>query len=360
MESFLRTSSPMRVAVLAGPSRSALETIKTLWNHNHSVMSILPSRSRYLTHLLTEGRCGALVTDNTGSEEARSAVSALGLPLIRYAVNESQNSPSINRRVMVEGRVASSTVPLVASISAESFATQVSKNRSIVDAKGTETVLSLSRNWVIDAESFTYCFLGDVACAPTTVCVDTDSLKIVDGLVAGGSLDISRVQRIIYDVLDERIAADSIKEDLKKLNKPVFVRCIVPEVGPVANLVPLESFLGGFGDLKPVAGVEIRIDNGRLLVGSADRTSEYIGRDRTSELSKGEFFETSFLDHSVEVSADSEAEKVTRRKRRIMQPDWRVRQVPIAVYHKRRGFKGQIYYTTKHKGWSFYRSRYYN
>lgn len=359
MESFLRTSGPMRVAVLAGPCRSALETIKTLWNHNHSVMSILPSRSRYLTHLLTEGRCGALVTDNTGPEEALSAASALGLPLISFAVNGTQSSPSINQRVMVEGRVASSTIPLVASISAESFAIQVSRNRSILDEEGTETFLSLSRNWIIDAESCKSCFLGDVDLAPTTVCVDADSVKIVEGLVAGGSLDTSSLKRIIYDVLDERIAAESIKEYLKNLNKPIFLRCIVPEVGPVAHLVPLESFLGGFGDLRPIAGVEIRIDNGRLLVGSANRTCEYIGREKTSEVSKGEFFETSFLDPSVEVS-HSVAGRETRRKRRIMQPDWRVRQVPIAVYHKRRGFKGQIYYTTKHKGWSFYRSRYYN
>ena len=53
---------------------------------------------------------------------------------------------------------------------------------------------------------------------------------------------------------------------------------------------------------------------------------------------------------------------VTRRermkKKRIMQADWRIRQVPLAVYHKKRGFKGQIYYTTKHKGWTFYKSRY--
>ena len=349
--------SPARLALVAPPSRVSFNLIKSLWRANHVIFPIVPDRSPYLNHLITESRCQGLLTLIPGFD---TTVRQLNVPLVKYTVEQHFPPQSSIGSVIVEGKYHGSSIPLAALIDRNAFEKHKDYNRKIIGP--TETVLSLSKHWILDSVSFESesVFPDDAKPSPSTVIVDSESTTdllqaIKDGKVGSASLD-----RLIVTVSDA-ISVNSLRDEIKKLPcaPRVDLRFFVPEFGPVAPLVPLNEFEGVHSICRNDEACSLKIEDESLLVSSPFRFSYYISRPRTTETcfrSDG-FFVTHIRN---EITPTLEGKKSLRKKRMIMQGDWRVRQVPIAVYHKKRGFKGQIYYTTKHKGWTLYRSRYYN
>lgn len=356
LDSFIRSiPSYGRLAVLAAPSRGTFSLIERLWDANHIVFPILPNRLEYVNHLITEGRCRGILSPLSSLE---NVTRQLGVPLVKYTVpNTLLQKPSKIGSVIVEGKYYDSSIPLAAQIDENVFRIYAKRNREIIANSG--KVISLSKHWVLDAVSLgsDAIFSDDeLNLTPSTIIVDSDSLSLGTSVIRAEG----NIERIIITVSDS-FCVSSLREELNSLFpnvSQVDLRFFVPEFGPIARVVSLKSF-EDLSSLAAHASVSVKLENEKLMVSSAYRFSSYIGRPRTSEacLKSDGFFDTSI---SVKRPVEIERKATVRRKRKIMQPDWRVRQVPIAVYHKKRGFKGQIYYTTKHKGWTLYRSRYYN
>jgi len=369
LSEFLRYSnSSLRLAVLSGPSSDAHQLIRSLWSQNHTVFPIVPHKSGYLSHFLTEGRCDALLVspslENPITESAHIASRSLGLPLIPFPPKHTVSPASETLgTIILESVARSSTVPLAGLIEGATLSSFIDRNRKFSEISPSSAVLSFGLNWLLDAESFKPVFPS--ACVPEVVVLDCETVKPFLRDVADNRISAEKLHRIIFDapLIHESLSLcdEDAMNSLKELGRPIFVRHVVPELGPIGPLVPLERFQEK--QLQAVVetahpSISLRLEDNRLLVKSSARFSGYVGRDLSSSqaFSEDGFFQCSF----APAGRTSEQPREFRRKRRTMAPDWRVRKVPIAVYHKRRGFKGQIYYTTKHKGWSFYRSRYYN
>ena len=369
LDAFLRCAShPLRFAVLSTPSARAHTTIKALWSLGHTVFPILPHRARYLTHLLAESRANGLVMDGlmdgSFASDAKAAAASLGIhtftPVGSISTGTSSGSP-----VIIEARSPGSTIPMAALLSTPTFAHQAAINRDLLALTESSVPLLMSSNWLLDSESLSKRTFLDISskATPDVIRVDADSVDTLIASIGNGLVDPSRLETVIFDVVSSADQIPNVDEIGGKLAATgcanVKLRYIVPEYGPVAQLVPLESANGGLTNLKAVDGISLNVRDGKLCVAADIRYSLYIGREKTTReaINAEGFFESAIVESSPPAVSES---KPLRRKRRIMQPDWRVRKVPIAVYNKKRGFKGQIYYTTKHKGWSFYKSRYYN
>ena len=291
---------------------------------------ILPNRSEYLTHLVTESKCDALVyTDEPLREACKTASRCLGVPLFNSERSEQVNSTGA-RTVIQETQPASSLVPSAVTVPESQFGIMVENNKRILSQLA-GPIAPLSRNWFFDAETVDCQFPDDRDFDPRTVIVESTA-------------DLDSVPKGVTDiVVDSPQSLTEIKKKFAETEAEVKLRFLVPELGPVADLASLEQVSSeGIQAVRALPGFLLETRENRLWAKRAD-----------SEV----WFRTSFSFAGETVESPK---KSIGRKRKIMQPDWRVRKVPLAVYHKKRGFKGQIYYTTKHKGWTFYRSRYYN
>ena len=364
LTTFLRTlSEPARIAVLGEPSRTCLNAIRSVWQSGHIPFPILPSRGRYLTHLLVEARAAAVLTDAGSSELARASGRNIGVPVLE--MSETPVALSVpSGSVVFEGRSYLTSVPLAAMISSSSWEGQVEVNKRVLGSMSSSNCVSLGRNWLLDAYSFEKGLVFPCTQnppAPTFLVADLASLDRMSRLVEMGAISPSSVQAFVLDMPfdDERVRMGKLENLISgflKSGQEILLRFSTPETGPVAQLQRLEEF---GAPLKPIEEQQLTVtQSGALQVSrnSATHFSLYLNReDKLSDDVSREF--TSSMLITPEPLADR---KSFSRKRKIMQPDWRVRQVPLAVYHKKRGFKGQIYYTTKHKGWTLYKSRYYN
>ena len=282
---------------------------------------------------------------DTEIDACKSASRCLGLPLFSSCTLAAVTSPEVTRSMIQETQSSSFMVPVAGMVSESQLAQRVASNGKLLAALK-KPIAPMSRNWVLDAETADCQFRDDeMTFSPATVIVD--EISDLDNLP-------SSVESIVYDI--SSFSQESLKrltERSLELNVPVSLRFVVPEIGPVAALVPIAEFTSkGLSALQPVDGVELDIRENTMYVRAA--VGGYLGRP-------GPALEDGWLRTLFSATERTDEPKSsTGRNRKIMQPDWRVRKVPMAVYHKKRGFKGQIYYTTKHKGWSFYRSRYYN
>ena len=330
LSEFLRTSKngkPMRLAVFGPASTEVHRMIQMLWSMDHSIFSILPNRATYLTHFLAEGRFDGLVIPSSlsgsANEKAMSASRCLGIPALKFGMNHWKgNSPRpTHSRMMVEARLNGSSIPHITHVEPMQWETQIERNKKLLG--NVPTVLPLSRNWLLDAESLNVAFHANTpSVTPNMVIIDPESVVDLVRDIAADRISVRNLERIVIDTPspDEIVSALNpiLLRQLRKLNLPVLVRYYSSELGPVGDLVPVDETLSDRTHVSVPA------------LAAADETAPT-------------------------------RENIRRPgKRRIMAADWRVRKVPLAVYHKKRGFKGQIYYTTKHKGWTFYRSRYYN
>jgi hypothetical protein len=351
LSEFLRSvSRPLRLAVLSEPSSETHEAVMKLWKSNHSVFPIVPQKIGYLTHLLTESKCEGLIVqsglDEQSAEGASNSGRALGIPVLPLTnIFPPNDDPYLlNRRIILEGQSKFSTVPLACLVEEPAWSCFIDRNRQLF--KSHTQLLSLSKNWLLDAESFRCMYRSSRPIEPETVVVDSASISTFLREVNAGRILRNRISKIVIDAPLSFEADCVIEKDnlapISDICPSVYVRYMVPEVGPVGDLVPLHSLHEMNGQMENVT--------------SPKRFSLYIGREATSKASLCEagYFQTSF----APVERPELVKLERRKKRKIMAPDWRVRKVPIAVYHKKRGFKGQIYYTTKHKGWTFYKSRY--
>jgi hypothetical protein len=367
---FIRnTRQPKRLAVLSDPTHVCHKLIRSLWASDHSVFPILPNKYDYLSHLLTEGRCDGLLVSSTVAEQVSEAAhiagKCLGVPVIPFSSENVDTFSDSSGNVILEGVSSFSTVPCAVSIKRSSWYSHVDRNKQYMNLSPDTTVMSVSRNWVFDAESFNFSY-PDLSkqITPQVVILDPVSMPEFHESIKRQQVHTQNIERIIVDAPlsyeASSIFTEETEDRLSNICRSIFIRYIVPEVGPLGPPIPLEQlkergldsipdFLDGEFDSK--------IENDKLLVRAVE-SFEYVGRQAStsSSFQDGIYFPFTLVPLKPPVGASSEQ----RVKRRIMMPDWRVRKVPIAVYNKKRGFKGQIYYTTKHKGWSFYRSRYYN
>ncbi len=351
-----------RVCVLSWPSHLALNSIRHLWTNKHIVFPILPTRSHRLVHLLAESRCDTLLTDPAMPETDFVHIKDnLGVPVIRM----SDRIPPINKTsgpLLYESRTQTSTIPLVGEMN--------SLNWENMKLPFPGSILPYSTNWVFDAafsEDVVFARSNGSLVTPQTIILDFSTIDSLLTRCERSWIDTSKTESIVVDICSRnsdvgKMNMKQLKEKVKGLSSSarIFSRVFVPELGGlVADLSPLDK-----NDYIVVPGFELdRSDSDDLLVKPASLPDiTYVGRPKSSADVFGEDGRMKIVTYLTE-SWESEV-LVPRRerlkKKRVMQPDWRIRQVPIAVYHKKRGFKGQIYYTTKHKGWTFYRSRYYN
>ena len=359
LETFLRRADvPLRLAVVASPSRGTFNLIKKLWDANHTVFPIHPARCGYLNHLLTEGRCQGMLSPMSSLD---TTVRQLNIPFVKYTVtDELSTKPSIGS-LLLEGMFSGSSIPLAALVDAKILENHAHVNRQVAGETG--KVISFSKHWILDAVSFESHteFLDDKKVSPTTVIVDPELLGEFSSAINEGMISPDCIERVIISI-SESFNTSSLQEEVRKILPSVHridLRFIVAEFGPIAKIIRLDSF-NGFVSIVAHDSAHVKVENENLLVSSPFKFSRYIGRPRTSQtcIRPDGFFVSPI--RQVSVPSEVVDKPLLRRKRRIMQPEWRIRQVPLAVYHKKRGFKGQIYYTTKHKGWSLYRSRYYN
>ena len=365
MESLLRCANGQtkRVCVLSWPSQLAFNSIKNLWMHQHTVFPVLPVRSHRLIHLLAESRCDTLAVDPKIPETLLVNIREnLGVPIVKIsggAIAHSHNPTMSRKPYLYESRVYGSTIPVVGEATAE--------EKSSLSFSG--SVLPYSSNWILDAEcSEEVAFLDSTTkcISPQNICVDLSTIDSLLGQTEQGLIDPSKTQSIVVDVVSrnaevERMNVNKLKKKFEIFtNAKIFTRVLVPELGGlIAEISPIDR-----GEYISVPGFDLKMKGSGDLQVRPDSDSKvtYVGRPRASV---DVFADGGYMQLGLDVTGEDSLEvPVPRRerfkKKRLMQPDWRIRQVPIAVYHKKRGFKGQIYYTTKHKGWTFYRSRYYN
>ena len=58
---FLKSGVPRRIAIISGPSWSAISAIEQMWANGHTVFPISGDDSRYLVHSLVEAKVEAIV-----------------------------------------------------------------------------------------------------------------------------------------------------------------------------------------------------------------------------------------------------------------------------------------------------------
>jgi hypothetical protein len=329
MESFLRyaSGSAKRIGVLSWPSQLALNSIRKLWLNNHSVFPILPTRTHRLIHLLTESRCDFLLV-HPDMPDVSHIKDNLGIPIVPMTDTQPQlDEISANRTILFESR-AHSSIPVVG---------ETKWSPSSLLPQG--SVLPFSCNWVFDAQSSRAVFPDTFRpVSPNTLIVDVSTIDSLISNRDNGLVDTSSVHSVIVDMVSRDSDAVGLnmkqlreKLDLLASGSELFARLVVPET-QLAELVPLGSEF----DARAV---------------DMPKDFSFIGRAKSASDVKLHF-------DVLETPETAVSRRERMKKKRIMQADWRIRQVPIAVYHKKRGFKGQIYYTTKHKGWTFYKSRY--
>ena len=337
--------------MLSPPSLEAHQAIKKLWSMNHSVFPILPQKAPYLTHLMTESRCEGVLIPREGLDESMKEAAGitgkcLGIPIIPFDDCGSVIDVT-DKGVILEAQSRFSTVPMAAGLNTQAWASYIERNQRLF--KDTQShVLSLGRNWLLDAESFKHSLYvpssqGSMV-APEICILDTGSTREFLHAIEIGAISTEKIFQVVIDAplsFETESIIDDSTEELGRMFPTLMVRFIVPEIGPVGELVSIHS-----------------LSSTPAWVDSRNGFSGYIGRELSSKegLSGDGLFATSFA--LVKIPERTRQRRIA--KGRTMAPDWRVRKVPIAVYHKKRGFKGQIYYTTKHKGWTFYKSRYYN
>jgi len=341
---------PRKVAVFSEPSNSALNVIKSLWTNSQSaaVFPILPTRcASELSHLITESGCSDIITlgPSNVTEQVRDW---LGVTIHCIGRKVPEITDSKIGTLLVAGRAHTFSIGLVAEI--ENLESQISRNRKLLSSL-TGPLMPMNRHWVLD--SFSHDQIVYESTSPSSITVDSHMLSKLLSDCEKGDLDISKLENLVFDISADSISSETIVK-LKSIGaENILGRLLVPELGPIAELVPVETI----SDLKNLIGLgdfQISIDGDKRMQVTYV-TDDVVYCNRESRTSEGRRFTTS-------ISVMEESAVSTRKgrwmKKRIMQPDWRVRQVPVSVYHKKRGFKGQIYYTTKHKGWSFYKSRY--
>jgi hypothetical protein len=338
MESFFRYAggSGKRVCVLSWPSQLALNSIRKLWFNNHSVFPILPTRSHRLVHLLAESRCEFLLVHPDLPADFSHVKNNLGIPIVTMTDVHS-DTHSTNNTILFESR-ANSSIPVVGETN-WSPASPFPRGSSI---------LPFSSNWLFDAQSCDRSVFQDSG-SPDTLVVDLSTIDLLISNRDNGLLDTSNVRSVVVDVVsrDSDVTAITMKQLREKLDilaqgSKHFARLMVPEAS-LAETVPLGNEFECTGK------------NGVMLVKKDTENFSFIGRPKSMTESSEVKIHTDLVETGDMITV-TRRERIT--KKRIMQADWRIRQVPIAVYHKKRGFKGQIYYTTKHKGWTFYKSRY--
>jgi hypothetical protein len=327
---FLRTAKngkAMKLAVFGPASAEVRKMIQTLWSLDHTIFSILPNRGGYLTHFLAEGRFDGLLFPASLSdrirEDAMSASRCLGIPALKFSLNRcsDRTHSQLRPRIMVESQSKGSSVPRIKATDPSQWMMQIEFNKQLLG--NGSTVLPMSRNWLLDAESLDPVFQDNSSIiSPSMVIIDQESAGDFVKGVESRSISVKNLERIIFDAPmpdDTGFRMNrSILRRLERFDLPVHLRYMSPELGRFGDLVPIKEALQDQRDAS--------VQSSSWPHGTASRT------DNTRRIGK----------------------------RRVMAADWRVRKVPLAVYHKKRGFKGQIYYTTKHKGWTLYRSRYYN
>lgn len=343
MESLLRTTSAKRVAILSWPSQLALNCVRKLWMNKHTVFPILPLRNHRLVHLLAESRPDALcVHPELSLSDYVYIQENLGIPVIPLKDPGITLSPTIiEKPTLFESQTESSTIPIVERV-------DTIRLRNVLPDL---PLLPYSTNWVFDAESANEIIFangGTTPINPSTITVDVSTIDSLIALKNKNILDVSKTESIVVDLVSRNTDTEKVDKSLveKKLGflglsryANILGRIFVPQMG---GSVTENMFV-------------------------FNKSSEYIavpGLKLTRDI-KGDF-SVSDSSRSIVVHGDvcdvgesvTPSRKERMKKKKIMQADWRIRRVPIAVYHKKRGFKGQIYYTTKHKGWSFYKSRY--
>jgi hypothetical protein len=315
---FLRSSkSARRLGFLTSPCENAFNLIRHVGGLNHIIFPLLPNKVGYLTHLMVESKCDAFIVGNSVDsktlEDAKITHRSLGIPLFNNVIAPLASYPASlpTGSLILANQPLDSSIP--STIVPTDFDSHVIRNKALMqEIQG--TVLPWSRNWILDACSFDCVFVSRPPVAPAVLIVEPATATEALASIKAGSVSTENLERIVLDVPLAYESACILTTELEKLltslDRPVFLRYVDPETGPIGELVALAD---------------------------------------SRDLSNSKF--APLREPPVEA-------RERRAKRRIMAPDWRVRKVPISVYHKKRGFKGQIYYTTKHKGWSFYRSRY--
>ena len=329
---FLKTlSGPIAIAVEPN-SISAIRSLRSL-----NIFPTKPVGSSQLIHSLVEARAAAFITNDT--DIGKLVQNCLGIPFL--PIGNFASGENSKGGIILEGRTLGSSVLRAALIEPAAWEKQIENNRSLLSVNA---FLSLGRNWLLDQESF----VNDSSDFPETVFVDNESIGDLADQIQVGKICLEKLCKIIFDIpfIDELPNLDSLKDIAPNVN--VSLRYSVPELGPFAHLIESTGWDPASVSLKPLPGFSISVSNNVLQV-HHEALFKYIGRDEGFENP----FRTSILTETPAV-----VKEPLRRKRTIMQPDWRVRKVPIATYHKKRGAKGQIYITTKHKGWTFYKSRY--
>ena len=364
MESLLRFANgkSKRVCVLSWPSQVALNSIRNLWSNNHIVFPVLPSRAHRLVHLLAESRCDTLLVDEkVPDNEFVNIRENLGVPVVNMVQTDSPKKATNSRPFLFETRTYGSTIPIVGE--------KKSMDTESIRLPFSGSVLPYSSNWLLDAESSHEVVFTDSSkssISPQNICVDCSTLDYLIGQTEQGVVDPSRTESIVVDIISRnaevgRLSVKQLEQKLEIFERAkIFTRLFVPELGGVvADLKPID-----IPEYISVPGIELKITSsgGLLAKPATPKDAIYVGRPKASA---DVFSEDGYMRLALDLTTEECSEVVVPRrermkKKRVMQPDWRIRQVPIAVYHKKRGFKGQIYYTTKHKGWTFYRSRYYN
>ena len=336
---FLKSGVPRRFALVSGPSWSAITAIEQMWANGHTVFPISGDDSRYLVHSLVEAKIEAIVCSQKDSLLCVEANKSLGIPLLNLLPcgkgASAQHRLSVQRRLILQG--GPFAVSRAAYISPESWSAQIVSNGSVLQNAGLflngQVLLPLSKNWLLDFETFsdtnTVCLdIADSVCRyddhSLIVTVDKGSLPQYEEFACKFPKD----HTVVFDMYTE---SDYSLLPLLK-SKEVWLRFVRGEIGPLAPLYK-------WTQTDPTQM------NSELFTSPP---IQYLNRRTQGETT------TPILKPDVFASANAQWTS----KRTIMQPDWRVRKVPMAVYHKKRGGKGQIYYTTKHKGWTFYKSRY--
>jgi hypothetical protein len=315
-----------------------------------------------LTHLLSESQCDTLVAVGDCKSDLLDNVKEwLGTTVIELPHMPKIDYPMIGK-VLVEGKMHASSVPLVAQI--DNFEQHVLRNKKLLPRS--PVMLPMTSHWLMDACT-SECVIFESG-KPNCITVDSLLLPLLLNACESGSIDVTCLDSVVFDIPqagDSRLVVD-LKTRLEALKaKAIYGRLVVPEFGPIADLIPIE----GIKDLRSVMGLK----DFKISVGHKDclRVADVSGPESPSivycnrpisstDATDSEGYFQTCIPAVVNDDIVSETRRQRWVKKKTMQPDWRVRQVPISVYHKKRGFKGQIYYTTKHKGWSFYRSRYYN
>jgi hypothetical protein len=352
LKQFLQSAiRPTRVCLIGYPSSAGFRTVKSIWSLGHSVFPILPSRARLLTHWIAETRVGALVVDPNDSvaDEVMTASRCMGVPVMDRV---GELDVASTGTLIVEARASDWIVPVTVEISGDRLNEQIMVNSTLFQTAG--KLMPFSFNWVLDACSCDgrVVFPGTRATpsVPTHLVVDPSTMDELVRLVeVEKTVALTNLDTVVIDwpfsddlIVEKNALVERVGEVFTPKN--LVFRYTAPQVGPVTGLVPADHSVD---TVTPMSGkFKLRVDEKFLQVVSTVPV-EYIGR------SSGD---SSTIQIPLDLSP--EESRVRGRKRREMRAEWRVKKVPIAVYHKKRGFKGQIYYTTKHKGWTLYKSRY--